>query len=486
MKRLSKLLALVLVLAMTVSLLCIPGLAAETEDDPYASLKEGTGYVAIGDSFTRGYGASDHWQSQLYENEYYGRYNCRNVDGSYPNRVAEAFGLSTPNDIRDTDGQLWPLAHDAVSTAYILDLLGIDDGFRDDEFTYQNGSMMRRYKTDLAYFGDPLSYALDGTAAYGQTGEIMSVRYMLENASIITIELGQADVIYKAQVLGLNKIDLNDTENLPSAIADLVSMLYRYFEYWKGAYPLLLDYIKETNPDATVVLVGTMNPVKNATLSEDILAPIGNALNIIMDLMNKFNRQCAEEYGYKFVDISDIETPSCVQDMSIGEILGIEDDIEFALQAHPTPAGYAQIARMVISAVEEDLAEKTAGSEPESPALPDTSIKIDLGSYESVDYVMIDGNKVTDYSMDGSVLTINCKTTTANTLVIAIVKDDGAIALMTYTLQYDNGYTARRIYETADVQKTATTTVKTVTTVVKTVVTKAADLVKGFFGLFKK
>lgn len=487
MKSLSKFLALILVIAMMASLLCIPGLADETED-PYAKLKEGTGYVAIGDSFTRGYGASDHWQSQLYENEYYGNYNCRNVDGSYPNGVAAAFGLNTPNDIRDTDGKLWPLAHDAVSTAYILDLLGIDDGFRDDEFTYQDGAMIRRYKTDLAYYGDPQSYTLDGTARYGKTGEIMSVRNMLENASLISIELGQADVIYKAQILGLNKIDLSDTANLPSAVADLVSMLYRYFEYWKGAYPLLLDYIKENNPDAKVVLVGTMNPVQNATLSEGVLAPIGSALNIIMDLMNKYNRECAEKYGYMYVDINNVDTPSTENEMSIGEILSIEDSIEFALMAHPTPNGYAQITRMVVEAVKAELAKDAAEEQNQTyvPDTPKTFIKVDLGRFQKVDYVMVDGNKIDNYTMDGYVLTIPCYNKLAKTLAVAIKNDDGTITLLTYTLQYNNGYTAHRTYETNDVAKTATTTVKTVTSVLKTAVTKAASLLKSAFGSLKK
>ena len=480
MKSLSKVLALLLVVALTASILCIPSLAEEA-DDPYASLRQGTGYVAIGDSFTRGYGASDHWQSQLYENEYYGHYNCRNVDGSYPNLVAEAFGLNTPDDIRDTDGQLWPLSHDAVSTAYILDLLGIDDGFRDDEYTYQNGTLMNRYKTDLAYFADPASYTLDGTAAYGKTGEIMSVRDMLNNASLISIGLGQSDVIYKAQVLGLNAIDLNDTENLPAGVANLVSMLYRYYDYWKGAYPLLLDYIKENNPDAKVVLVGTMNPVANATLSDDVLLPIGDALSIIMDLMNKFTMQCAEEYGYIYVDITNIETPSTEKEMTIGGILSTEDPIEFALLAHPTPNGYAQIARMIIDKVEAELA-KDAAAEQEVPYIPETPstfIKVDMGRFQKVDYVMVDGNKVENFSMDGNVLTVPCYTATAKTLAVAIVNDDNTIALETYSLQYNNGYTAYRTYQTNDAVKTGKTTLKTI-------VNKSVSLVKSIFGFLKK
>lgn len=354
MKRFSKILALLLAVLMAASLLT-PVLAAEPTEDPYAKLKEGTGYVAIGDSFTRGYGASDHWQDQIYLSDEYGNFNCRNVDGSYPKRVADKFGLYSPDDIRDTDAKMWPIAHDAVSTAYMLDLLGIDDGFRDDEFTYNDGRMISRYQADLQYFGDPLSLTLDGQSTYGQTGEVMSIRELLKNASLITLEVGQTDVIYKAQIFGLNKMDLSDVSGIPAGVANIVKLLYRYFDYWKDAYPLLLDFIKENNPDAEVILVGTLNPIKDATITDDVALPIGNALNIIMDTMNAMTRSYARRYGYTFVDISDVETPAAATTMSIGHILSISDPIEYGLIAHPTQKGYAQIAERVIEAVEKDL-----------------------------------------------------------------------------------------------------------------------------------
>ncbi len=356
MKRSNKILAVLLAVVMAASLFAAPAFAAEAQEDPYAALKEGVGYVAIGDSFTRGYGAGDSWQDHIYLNDTYGNFECRNVPGSYPNLIAEAFGLDTPEDIRDTSAKMWPLAHDAVSTAYINDLLGLDDGYRDEEFTYNESYMKQRYETDLRYFGDPQSLTLDGTAAYGKTGEIMSVREMLNNASLITIGLGQTDVIYKAQIFGLNTLDLSDTASLPGGIANILSLLYNYFDYWKAAYPLLLDYIKENNPDAKVVLVGTLNPIKDATLNDEVSVRIGSLINFIMDSMNSFTRYCAIKYGYMYVDISDVDTPAAVTQMSIGHILSLTDPIEYALIAHPTAHGYEQIAERIIDTVQGELA----------------------------------------------------------------------------------------------------------------------------------
>ena len=47
--------------------------------------------------------------------------------------------------------------------------------------------------------------------------------------------------------------------------------------------------------------------------------------------------------------------PASVTKMSIGHILSISDATEYALIAHPTPNGYAQIAERIITAVEKDL-----------------------------------------------------------------------------------------------------------------------------------
>jgi len=322
MKRSNKVISVALSVLMLASLLLVP--AAAEQEDPYASLKDGIGYLAIGDSFTRGYGAGDSWEDHIYLNDTYG--------------------------------------HDAVSTAYILDLLGIDDGYRDEEFTYDKSYMMERYDTDLKYFGDPMSYAMDGISLYGETGEIMSVRDMIKNASLITIGLGQTDVIYKAQIFGFNTLDLSDVSSIPAGIANILSMLYNYFDYWKDAYPLLLDYIKENNPDARVILVGTLNPIKDATLNDDVSIKIGSLINFIMDTMNTYTKQCALKYGYTYIDITDVDTPASVTTMSLGHILSISDATEYALIAHPTPHGYEQIAEKIIAAVEKDLAkEQTTG-----------------------------------------------------------------------------------------------------------------------------
>lgn len=356
MKNFRKTLAVVLTLLMAMSAFCLPSFAEDAQEDPYAKFKDGIGYVAIGDSFTRGYGAGENWQNEISRNDEYGDFECRNVAASYPNLVANALGLNAPDDIRDTDAKFWPIAHDALSTAYILDLLGIDDGYRDEEFLYARSYMMKRYETDLAYFGDPTSYSLDGTGTYNKTGEVMSAREMLKSADLISVQVGQSDIVYKAQIFGFNELNLSDIKSLPSGIGSIIGMLFKYFDYWKGAYPLLLDFIKENNPDATVLLIGTMNPIEKATAADNFPLRIGGLINIIFDIMNAYTRFWAFKYGYIFVDISDVDTPSSVTTTSIGHILSLTDEIEFGLQAHPNTDGYAQIAEKIVKAIDKSLA----------------------------------------------------------------------------------------------------------------------------------
>lgn len=441
---------MLLAVIMTASLLCIPGLA-ESADDPYAALREGMGYVALGDSFTRGYGATADgtWKSEIGKNETDedGKLitdNCRNVTDSIPNRIAKEFDLRSPDDIRDTTARMWPVAHDAVSVAYMLDLLGIDDGFYDEPFAHNYTNMKLRYNADLKYFGDTSSFALDGKSAYGDTGEVMSIRELLKDARLITVQLGQTDVMFRALQFGLGGVDLSKAENLPGAAKDVIKILYEKFEYFKRAFPMLLDYIKDNCVDAKVVVIGTFNPMQNVMLSDEVFLPVGSAFNLITDTMNCFYKECAEKYGFSFVDISDVDTYTTEEDVSLSKMLSMElGGEEWSLRTHPTPSGYAQIARMVIEAVNDALGI--------SPVLPDTYIKIDLGRFEKVDYVMLGDDVVRGWTAEDHVLTVPCFNKYENLLTVAVKNDNGKVTLINYRLTYDDGYSAHRLFATNDI-----------------------------------
>ena len=473
----SRLIAMLLAVIMTASLLCVPALA-ESAEDPYAALKEGTGYVALGDSFTRGYGATADgtWKDEIYKNEVDAgggliTYDCRNVTDSVPNRIAEHFGLYSPDDICDTDAKMWPIAHDAVSVAYMLDLIGIEDDFSDEAFVEGFSTMRRRYNADLMYFGDPESRNFNGAGNYGQTGSVKSIRSLLGDARLITVQLGQTDVLFRALQLGLRDYDLDDAANLPAAAKNVVKILYEKFEYLKRAFPLLLDYIKENCENAEVVIIGTFNPLQNVMLSDEVLLPVGSAFNVITGLMNAFYESCADKYGFTFVDISNIETYTTDEDVSVSEMLSMElGGEEWSLRTHPTPEGYAQMARMIVSAAEKDM-ELT-------PAMPATYIRIDMGKHAKVGYVLLGDDPVYGWYVKDHVLTVPCRSAGAKLLTVAVDNDDGTVSLINYRLQYGSGgYTAHRVFMTSDL-------FGAVGTMLKNFFTAVFDLFRGIFGLF--
>ena len=86
---------------------------------------------------------------------------------------------------------------------------------------------------------------------------------------------------------------------------------------------------------------------------------------------------------------------------------------------------------------------------------PGTSIVVDLGRFDKVDYVYVNGTKMEHYTLDGYKLTVNLKNKTATSLTIGVKNDDGTISAQTYKLTYKEGYgyTAQRVYGTNDAAK---------------------------------
>lgn len=529
----SKVLAVVLIIGI-MPVFSFAGDSAES--DPYASLKvktDGsatTGYVAIGDSYTRGYAASDHFKDQIYLNEMTSLsadatlrdVNCRNVDGSYPNYVAKELGFSKFNNdgsyaddnINDKNGMLWPICHDAESVAYMLDLLGIEDDFTDEEIAdpvhYYN--MSRRYNADLALYGDPNSFNLKGQGKYGQTGSVMSVREMIKNAGLITIQLGQSDILFKTLLLDADKM-FEDGTFSSSEITEILKNLNTRYKYWKKYYPIMLKDIVD-NTEAKVVIIGAMNPLENMVFSDDVLLPIGSAFSIITDSMNRCYKKWANQYGCLYVDINNVDTPSTegvVTFDALKNLTNLEGDAA-DLQGHPTPNGYKQIGRMIVAAVDKELAadaEKNKAKEegkPYVPTPPGTDIKVDIGTdYQYVNYVKLNGKTLATkrYSVEKNVLTVKCSNKNAKTLDIAIarlVNKDGPgkkeikITAMNYLLRYNEktGYSARRTYVTNDAVQTAKVTMSTIrniaTTIkdaVQSVTDKISTSIKDLFGSFR-
>ncbi len=446
-----KVVALLLALIMLFSLTAQTFAIVEGERETNLSqFTEGTGYVAFGDSLTRGYGATEDW-AQIYSMDNLtnaSATDCRNVDGSYPYLVAQRLGCNCPKNITDTAAEYWPIAQDAVTTSYVLDLLGVEDDFEDNEFLYNNGvsGMVTRYNTLLHYFGDEKCIRMPIIHNPLASCTSMNIHDLVAGSSLITIAVGMGDVWNRARTLATvgGMPDLSNPEALVGAITKLVARMYEGYNLWKNNFPKILKYFQDYAPNATVVIVGSINPAFNMNISDDYLYPVGSALSVITALMNRQYKQWAEEYGYIYVDISNVETGSTENQIGLMEFLAMSDNHDQGKATHPTPTGYQQIANLIIDALEEHV----SGREKVK-----TDIKVDLGRITNLTRVCVNGISTTRYELNNGVLTIPYKTPFAKSLIVIDDSSEEKVAMTTYQLVYDqdDGYAAYRIYTTDDI-----------------------------------
>ena len=435
------------VLALALSLLiacsCVYVAFAATKETVHQYGKEG-GYLAIGDSISRGCGAEGFYigRDGSYEPEgegQYGAYELRNVQGCVPYQIAQAVGCTAPMDMTDQDATYWPFTYPGMTTAVTLDLLGVDDGFTDTKLNYAY------YKDMLEYFGYEGSFngVREGDVYDPQTdGKCGNIIELIQRADLITVQLGMCDIFYRAYRIVSNggmladglSFDLSSTDAIKALVETALTELKNGYDYWKNNYPLLLERIQELNPDATIVMVGAFNIVNQLTITNELVAPVGSLVTSITAGMNSYFRKWAKEYNILFADITNTETQATENDWAL---LGDFKDHSFT-GTHPTQTGYDYIVRQILAQLPE---QETS-----------TDLKVDLGRFEQVDYVLVNGVPVTNYSMDGFVLTVPNVGPLATSLAIGVKNDDGTIAVQTYQLVYKigEGYRAYRIYGNND------------------------------------
>lgn len=432
--RTRRLLAMALSLIMIFSCMSMGVFAADEET--VRQYGEEGGYLAIGDSVCRGCGTAG------YPQPYY-NYSKRNVEGAFPYIVAKAVGCTMPEEIVDQSGNYWPLCYPGMTLGVTMDLYGIEDDFTDTKFDYSNYKHMMKY---FGYEGSiPGVRGAAGGDTYTEPAKVGSIIDLTKDASLITVELGMCDVFYRALHIAENGGMLADGINLdfsdPQAILQLLkgylSEMYIGFDYWKTWYPKFLERLRELNPDADIVVVGAFNVVGSVTITDDTLLPVGDAISALTDQMNVLYQKWAKQYGMIYADISNTETLAAQSEWALlGEFL---PNAEIA--SHPGPEGNAYIGHQILRALPAQ-----DGSHPVT-----TDIVIDLARFTNVKYVLVNGSYCSDYSMDGTVLTIPYRTTLAKSLVVACDNGNGGTALQSYTLSYqDGGYVSHRISSTND------------------------------------
>ena len=425
---------------------CTAAVSAATADTVRQFGKEG-GYLAIGDSISRGCGAEGFYIGR--NGEYlpdgegqYGEYDMRNVQGCVPYQIAQAVGCTAPMDMADQDATYWPFTFPGMTTAVTLDLLGVEDGFKDEKLRYSY------YKDMLEYFGYEGSFdgVREGDVFDPQTdGKCGNIIELIEKADLITVQLGMCDIFYRTYRIISNggmladglKFDLSSTDSIKSLIKTAITEMKFGYEYWKTNYPVLIEKILELNPDATIVMVGSFNVVNQLTITDDTLAPIGSIISAITESMNKMYRKWEKEYGVLYADVSSTETLAAENDWSL---LGDFKSKSFT-GTHPSQKGYDYITRRILALL--------------PPEETNKNITVDHGRFRKVDYVLVNGIPVKNYTMDGFELTIPYSGPLVTNLTIGVKNDDGTVAVQTYRMTYHvgSGYTAHRVFGNNDVRK---------------------------------
>lgn len=241
--------AISLFFAAVILLSCFPLSAFGVSQNSVKHYGEEGGYLAIGDSISRGCGADGFYiDTDKAEGGQYDLFELRNVEGAFPYLIAKEIGCNCPSDITDKSGNFWPCTYPGMTVAMMLDLLGVEDNFSDYDLDYMY------YDEMLKYFG------WEGSAAGARNGEKYvedecaqcgKISDLIDRASLITVQLGMADVFYRAyriatsggSLAGGLSFDLSNTD----AVKELVTRVFKELnfgkEYWEKYYPVLIKTI---------------------------------------------------------------------------------------------------------------------------------------------------------------------------------------------------------------------------------------------------
>ena len=404
------------------------------------TVKQYDGYMAFGDSITRGLIGNDVDQ----DTDAYTK-TLRNVEGSYPYLVSQAVGCNkSSNSFSNKENcDYWPVCYMGITLSMTLDMLNINERERDEVF-------------DHGIFGDAYK-ALD--ELFGEAGSQGTVKSILESYQsdedvLITSCLGLSDIALRPLntlvtdeikgKLASGELDL-DANQIAELLNNLLKKAEENYKNWSEDYDKFIRKLKEYNENATIVLVGYFNPFREVTITDKTVLPLGDVFNPIISKMNSRARQIARNNGCIFVDISNTESTAIKEEWSILDILD-DLDVNTTISSHPTKESYQYISRQIINSLPlEELSEENVNT---------YNIRVDLIRYNKVSKVILN-NKVlreNEYELSDTILNIPYNNEYARSLQVYIVDENGKTSILSYNLKFIDGkYEPRCIDSTNDI-----------------------------------
>ncbi len=324
MKTIRSLLALLLALAMLVSLgTC---LAAAKDYSGYEY------YVSLGDSIANGIGENN------VENKYMYR-----TPGAYPDRIARAIGA-----------YLTQLGCGGMRTVELRSCL--EDGYvMPDEYA---NNFSRAKVAEIRHFYRPAVAAADLITLNIGANDVATYALLRARAAlaaagvsggaIASAEDGaadQTDALTRLLALGRQLGGYASAVN--AAISGLTEGYTRFVQNWDA----IIGDIYALNPDVTLLVAGFYNPFSELKISDDSLLELGRAADGIIAALNR-QMQFGSKYAgkYIYVDISGIQSLAAKRGDSITDE-GFFSAVE--LDVHPSNEGQAEIAERFLAALPE-------------------------------------------------------------------------------------------------------------------------------------
>lgn len=450
MKTAKKRIVALLLTAVMIAALC-PTVFADGETTGY---RQFSSIVTMGDSNAMGYGLDGYKGDPNYlakrdlgdtSTEYTDfSYLFGGIEGSFPQIAAKTLGVDTKNCTN--------MNYPALRAKDMLYFLGGNVNMNGDIFFESSYNMGRFNHAAIDSWrdqnGNTTSF-VPSEKTRGQGYGIDVGDYFInklktgDKDQLVILYAGAADVLYAPIEQAALLLDTND---IAGSIGKIVKALWEDYTSFKTNVPALIKRVKALNPDCTIALVGTFNPFKNLSISDDVYLPIFNAMASITKKMNQSYKNWAKATDHCiYIDIANVETGTLEKEISVESLIKSLTDpaaagFHYEDVFHATPAGYRYIARQITDQFAVDAKH------------PLDNIIVDMGSLDLVNSVKINGRYV-EYSFDSSnqKLTIPCRWPNAKTLTL-IGEKDGREVVCVYKLDWSicDGYTALQVYAAND------------------------------------
>jgi len=428
-------------LSSVLSLLCIFALISSAALPAAAQEKKPIVVAGIGDSIMQGYTLYSDLLSTTACNmpnllPYTGNEAYMDARDSYHYLVGYVDNAVTPEDI-ENNRVLTAAYEKAMLNAFPVQVamsLNLTDAERAevdtfDEFyacgIYESLSCNALRSRDLRAVFDSAYYARlerEGFDALWNEGEVQAlhrcmtvenITSKISKADILLYSVSEGDFYYGPQIN--TNARLSYSEHPVRWIISFAAEMAKGVASWLENTPIILEKLREINPDLTVVLTGAFNFLDNhdlsdlsLSLSEDAGRYLVDAATPLIAAVNQAMRSWADKYeNVIYVDITGVETNGTD---------GTGDDF------HPSAAGHQFIVRRILSALPSSFVSRSR-----------YDITVDLadmcGGDGRVTSVLVNGKACRDYTQNGYSLTVHYDR--ADAVQVAVTVKNGSTSGIT-------------------------------------------------------